>query len=103
MWTNHCNQIFQGGTNDILVAENQAVTSQNVGCFLKLGWIQSNFNIILKNLKRPQVNLKVHFHFKTTSENSLLSSLLTTRDGEEQEETAVFSSYFKNTLPFLNA
>ena len=32
------------------------VASQNVGFFLRLGWIQSNFNVILKNLERPQVN-----------------------------------------------
>ena len=79
------------------------VASQNVGFFLRLGWIQSNFNIILKNLERTQVNLKVRFHFKATGENSLLASLLAARNGEEQGETVVFPSYFKNTLPFLNA
>ena len=32
------------------------VASQNVGFFLRPGWIQSNFNVILRNLERPQVN-----------------------------------------------
>ena len=32
------------------------VASQNVGIFLRLAWIQNNFNVILKNLERPQVN-----------------------------------------------
>ena len=67
------------------------VASQNVGFFLRLGWIQSNFNVIWKNLETSG-KLK---STSATRENSLLSSLLAARDGEEQRETAVFSSCFK--------
>ena len=39
------------------------VASQNVGIFLRLAWIQSNFNVILKNLERPQVNSGKKYFF----------------------------------------